>query len=77
MDLEGKLESLREYICFLTRLYEEVRTCDGQGEMAGGTGSLWPWGEPLGGKSPRIAFVCGHSSFDHQLLSTSVRFTNE
>ncbi|XP_049986547.1 keratin, type II cytoskeletal 78-like isoform X1 [Alexandromys fortis] len=23
MDLEGKLESLREYICFLTRLYEE------------------------------------------------------
>ncbi|XP_027252447.1 keratin, type II cytoskeletal 78 [Cricetulus griseus] len=23
MDLEGKLESLREYVCFLTRLYEE------------------------------------------------------
>lgn len=27
MDLEGKLESLREYVCFLRRLYEEVRSC--------------------------------------------------
>lgn len=33
MDLEGNLESLREYVCFLTRLYEEVRTCEEQGEI--------------------------------------------
>lgn len=38
MDLEGKLESLREYVCFLTRLYEEVRTREEQGEMTEGTG---------------------------------------
>lgn len=30
MELEGKLEALREYICFLRRLYEEVRVCQGQ-----------------------------------------------
>lgn len=30
MELEGKLEALREYICFLRRLYEEVRICQGQ-----------------------------------------------
>jgi hypothetical protein len=29
MELEGKLESLREYFCFLKRLYEEVRLCQG------------------------------------------------
>lgn len=27
MELEGKLESLRELFCFLTHLYEEVRIC--------------------------------------------------
>lgn len=27
MELEGKLESLRGYIFFLRRLYEEVRFC--------------------------------------------------
>lgn len=38
MDLEGNLESLREHICFLTRLYEEVRTLEEQGEIRkGGT----------------------------------------
>lgn len=54
MDLEGRLESLREYVCFLTRLYEEVRTCEEQGEVTEGTGwtgSLWPPGEPLGGEA--------------------------
>ena len=30
MELEGKLDTLREYICFLRRLYEEVRMCQGQ-----------------------------------------------
>lgn len=30
MELEGKLESLREYTCFLRRLYEEVRICQWQ-----------------------------------------------
>lgn len=33
--------------------------------------------EPPGGESSRIALVCGNSSFDHELLSTSVRFINE
>lgn len=33
MDLEGNLESLREHVCFLTRLYEEVRTHEEQGEI--------------------------------------------
>lgn len=32
MDLEGNLESLREHICFLTRLYKEVRTHEEQGK---------------------------------------------
>lgn len=36
MDLEGNLESLREHICFLTRLYEEVRTCEEQGKLRKG-----------------------------------------
>lgn len=54
MDLEGNLESLREHICFLTRLYEEVRTCEEQGKLRKGdrwTGSLCPGGEPLGGEA--------------------------
>lgn len=54
MDLEGNLEALREHVCFLTRLYEEVRTREEQGEIrkaSGWTDSLWPGGEPLGGET--------------------------
>lgn len=36
MDLEGNLESLKEHVCFLTRLYEEVRTHEGRGEIRKG-----------------------------------------
>lgn len=36
MDLEGNLESLREHICFLTHLYEEVRTREEQGKLRKG-----------------------------------------
>lgn len=32
MDLEGNLESLREHICFLTRLYKEVRMHEEKGK---------------------------------------------
>lgn len=44
MELEGKLEAQREYICFLRHLFEEVRICQGQGGQREGTGqagSLW------------------------------------
>lgn len=50
MELEGKLASLREYICFLRQLYEEVRVCQVQGGLlrAGGSegrgqGRQPPW----------------------------------
>lgn len=36
MDLEGNLESLKEHVCFLTRLYEEVRTREKRGEIRKG-----------------------------------------
>lgn len=42
MDLEGNLESLREHVCFLTRLYEEVRTREEQGEIRKGSGWTAP-----------------------------------
>lgn len=53
MELEGKLESLRGYICFLRRLYEEVRICQWRkwwSLRAGGSE-----GRGYGGQPP-----CGH-----------------
>lgn len=44
MELESNLEALREYICFLKRLYEEVRVCQGLVGVRGGDRhacSLW------------------------------------
>lgn len=51
MELEGKLESLQEYFCFLRHLYEEVRIYQVQGGgllRAGGSegrgrGRQAPW----------------------------------
>lgn len=74
MDLEGRLESLKEYVCFLTRLYEEVRTCE-EREQDGPA----PCGcEGNGRRGPyRMALVCGHwcedSAGKHQ-EKTSQRF---
>lgn len=51
MELEGKLKALKEYICFLRRLYEEVRICQvppwESGKRAGWASSLRLW---LGGQ---------------------------
>lgn len=36
MDLEGNLEFLKEYVCFLIRLYEEVRIREKRGGIRKG-----------------------------------------
>lgn len=38
MELEATLKALREFFCFLKRLYEEVRLCRGQAGAVKGTG---------------------------------------
>lgn len=74
MELEGKLETLREYICFLKHLNEEVRL----NQRAGGSQERGQGGQaPCGhGESGQRGSLLGWlrfwviQSLDNQLLKT-------
>lgn len=54
MELEGKVEALKEYICFLRRLYEEVWITKGRSDGLPGAGGREGRGQ--GGQVP-VAIV--------------------